>query len=342
MKLLNFNEFVDHVNESREIELLTESFNSSILQRLTNNTSGGIGKKFFDTLSKMGVAASNITNNDITTIAPADAAKYTAANPNQILIYYSSADKPNPHVSSDGKYQYGTIKGDTVLAVVKGKTYMGLAYDRWASKSGGKAEYKIVSANDAGTTLGLSDKNAKGYGSSGLNTLKKMADVADVVYVINPDTVPSSNQTREDRKESKAGAAAFKDDKQFRSENQSRYTAILQDRASKDDIDQIVQDAIDELSNQIKDAIASKAKTVYGDVLIGQDPKGRDVKMSDAGNLMSNILRDYGYYASAKNDAETSAARHGEQDKYYINRAAGYAKSIKDYYNKVKAKNYAW
>ena len=342
MKLLNFNEFVDHVNESREIELLTEAFNSTILQRLTNNTKGGIGKSFFDTLSKMGIAASNITNNDITTISPADAAKYTAANPNQILIYYSTSDKPNPHVTSDGRYYYGTIKGDTVLAVVKGKTYMGLAYDRWASKSGGKAEYKIVPSTDAGTVLGISDKSGKGYGSSGLNTLKKMADVADVVYAINPDTVPSSTQTREDRKESKAGAAAFKDDKQFKSENQSRYNAILQDRASKDDIDQIVQDSIEELTKQIKDAIASKAKSVYGDILIGLDPKGREVKMSDASNLMSNIIRDYGYYASAKNDAEISAQRHNEIDKYHINRAAGYAKSIKDQYTKVKTKNYAW
>jgi hypothetical protein len=342
MKLLNFNEFVDHVNESREIELLTESFNSSILQRLTNNTSGGIGKKFFDTLSKMGIAASNVTNNDITTIAPADAAKYTAAHPNQILIYYSTTEKPNPHVSSDGKYQYGNIKADTVLAVVKGKTYLGLAYDRWASKSGGKAEYKIVAATDAGTTLGISDKSAKGYGSSGLNTLKKMADVADVVYAINPDTVPSSNQTREDRKESRQGAIAFKDDKQFKAENISRYEAILRDRASNDDIDKMISDAIDILTTQIKDAISSKAKTEYGDVLIGVNPKGRQVKMSDAGHLMSSILRDYGTYASAKNDEEASEKRHGEVDRYYRNRSAEAAKAIKDNFNKIKNMNYAW
>jgi hypothetical protein len=342
MKLLNFNEFVDQVNESKNFELILESFNSSILQRLTNNKQGGIDKKFFDTLSKMGVAASNITNLDITEIAPSDAAKYAAANPNVILVYYSNSEKPNPHVSSEGKYQYGTIKSDTVLAVVKGKTYMGLAYDRWASKSGSKAEYKIVSATDAGSTLGLSDKSGKGYGSSGLNTLKKMADVADVVYVIDPSTVPSSTELRGDRKESKQGAAAFIDDKQFKKENQSRYEAILRDRASKDDIDGIVQDAIDVLASQIKDAIASGKKGEYGDVLIGTDPKGRQVKMGDAGNLMSNLIREYGYYASAKNDSEKSEKRHGEVDSYYTARSNGYAKSIKDYANKVKTMNYAW
>jgi hypothetical protein len=338
MKLLNFNEFVDHVNESREIELLTEAFNSSILQRLTNNTSGGIGKKFFDTLSKMGIAVSNVTNNDITTIAPADAAKYTAANPNQILIYYSTTEKPNPYAGKDTWRDKKIVPANTVLAVVKGKVYMGLSYDRWASKNV-KAEYKMIqsSGNDA---IGI-DKSTGSYGS-GLNTLKKMAEVSDLVYVINPATVPSSTGLRKERSESKQGAAAFVDDKQFKKENQYRYETILRDRAANDDIDKLVQDAIDELTTHIKDAMVTKAKSDYGDILIGLDPKGRQIKMSDAGNLMSQILRDYGSYASALNDAIESEKRHGEKDNYYLNSAKSYAKSLKDYSNKVKSKNYAW
>ncbi len=47
MKLLNFNEFVTHLNESQE--LLLEAFNSSILQSVvTKQREGGIDKKFFD------------------------------------------------------------------------------------------------------------------------------------------------------------------------------------------------------------------------------------------------------------------------------------------------------
>ena len=341
MKLLNYNEFLDHVNESKEINefnLIVEAFNSTILQRLTQNPKGGIGKRFFDTLSKMGISASDVTNFDIQTIAPADAAKWTAANPSDILIYYSNTEKPNPYAGKDTWRDQKIVLADTVLAVVKGKTYMGLSYDRYASKQG-KAEYKMIQAsgNDA---IGV-DKSTGSYGS-GLNTLKKMAEVADVVYVINPATVPSSAQLRADRKESRDGAIAFKSDKDFKSENQSRYNAILQDRASKDDIDGLVQGAIDELTTQIKDAIASKAKSEYGDILIGTNPKGRMVRLSDAGNLMSQILRDYGYYASAVKDADESAKRHGEVDNYYKNRAAGYAKTIKDYVTKVKTMNYAW
>jgi hypothetical protein len=340
MKLLNFNEFVTHLNESQE--LLLEAFNSSILQSVvTKQREGGIDKKFFDALSKIGVAASEVTNLDITTLAPADAAKYAAANPNQILIYYSTTEKPNPYVSPDGKYYYGTIKADVPLAVVKGKLFMGLAYDRWASK-GGKAEYKLVAGTDAGTSLGLGNKDSRGYGSSGINTLKKMADVSDVVYAINPDTVPSSKALKAERSESRAGAIAYKSDKEFKAENQSRYEAILRDRASNEDIDKMVGDAIDTLTQQIKDAIAKGAKTSYGDVLIGLNPKGREVKMSDAGHLMSTILRDYGTYASAKNDEIESEKRHGETDRYYRNRSAEAAKAIKDGLNKIKNLNYAW
>jgi hypothetical protein len=169
-----------------------------------------------------------------------------------------------------------------------------------------------------------------------------MAEVSDVVYAINPETVPSSKELRAERKESRQGAIAFKDDKQFKSENMSRYEAILRDRASKDDVDSIVKEAIEALTKQITDAIESKAKTKYGDVLIGMDPKGREVKMSDAGNLMSRILRDYGYYAGAKNSEADSEKRHGEVDTYYQREAAKYAKEIKDSMNKIKALNYAW
>jgi len=341
MKLLNFNEFQDHLNEQKEIaefNLIVEAFNSPIIQRLSANPRGGMGKRFFDALSKMGIAASDITNNDITTITPDEAAKWTAANPNHILIYYSTTAKPNPYAGRDAWRDEKTVPADTTLAVVKGKVYLGLSYDRWASKNG-KAEYKLIQAS-GNDTIGV-DKSTKSYGS-GLNTLKKMADVSDVVYVIDPATVPSSTGLRKERVESRQGAIAFKDDKEFKKENQSRYEAILRDRASKDDIDGIVQSAIDELTTQIKDAMIAKTKSQYGDILIGMDSKGREVKMSDAGNLMSNILRSYASYASAMNSAQQSEQRHGEKDSYYLNSAKGYAKDLKDYATKVKNKNYAW
>lgn len=330
--------FDTFVNESYfNADLILEAFNSSILQDLTQNKKGGLGKEFYDTLSRMGVASSEITNFDILTIEPQDAEKYTKANPNAVLIYFSREEKPNPFTSD---YYHKKIEGNMVLAIVKGKLYMGLDYDRWASK-GGKAEYKLVPVGNNSRSLGMDDKSNSKYGS-GLNTLKKMAEVTDVVYVIDLNTIPSSVALRSERSESKKGAAAFIDDKQFKQENMSRYESILKDRASNDDIDQMVKDAIDKLTDQIKTGLGTGKKGKYGDILIGEDPKGREVKMTDAIRLMERILSTYGNYAQSVDIAKNSEERHGILDSYYTDSAKTKAKEIKDNANKIDTLNYAW
>jgi hypothetical protein len=337
-EILKFEDFVFE-SELAGHELIVEAFNSSVLQKITSAKEGGIGKAFYDTLSKMGIAASEITNLDISTLTPAEAEKHAKTNLNDILVYYSETEKKNPF-SDD--YQYRTIKADAVLALVKGKLFMGLKYDRWASK-GGKAEYTFVPAGDAGTALGLSDKSGGKYGS-GITSLKRIAEVSDVVYVINADMVAAhrTQELKAGRKESKQGAIAFKDDKQFKQENMSRYEAILKERAANTDIDKTVADAIDLLTTQIKDAIGKGAKTSYGEIMIGSDPKGREIRMSDAGNMMSNILSDYGRYAQSSNDAVKSREQWKERDNYYEEQVKSFAKSITDRYKKIQDLNYAW
>lgn len=335
----NLQTFEDFLNESYfNTDFILEAFNSSILQRITNAKEGAIGKAFYDTLSKMGIAASEITNLDMSVLTPEEAERHAKTNINDILIYYSEKLKPNPF-SED--YQYREIAADAVLAVVKGKLFMGLQYDRWAK--GSKAEYKIVPAGDQSKELGLKDKSGSKYGS-GITTLKKIAAISDIVYVINSDMVAAhrTQELRGDRKEAKQGAVSFINDKQFKQENMSRYEAILKERASNTNIDKLVSDAIDLLTTQIKDAIAKGVKTKYGDILIGNDPKGREIKMSDAGNMMSSILSDYGRYAELTNSAIESGERWGERDNYYESQSKTYAKGIMDRFKKIKDLNYAW
>ena len=71
-------------------------------------------------------------------------------------------------------------------------------------------------------------------------------------------------------------------------------------------------------------------------------PKKREVRMSDASNLMSNILNEFGRYVGAKRDSEKSKKMHGNIDSYYVQSAARYAKSVKDYCAKIPTLNYAW
>jgi len=342
-KLLNFNEFVSHVNETKENEsfdnLILEGFDSSILQKMVSNSRNGIGKKFFDALSKMGIASSEITNLDMQVIPVSDASKYAQQHPNQILIYYSNSEKGNPYAGINAMRDESIIQSGIVLAVVKGKFYQGLSYDRYASKSG-KAQYNIIP--DGGQdSIGV-DKQRGMYGS-GLNTLKKMADVTDIVYAIDPASVASSTDKRLARKESKEGATSFKNNKEFKEANQKRYDDILSTRAVNSDIDGIVQKAIDELTEQIKEGLAKKLKGKYGDdLIIGESPKGREVKMTDATYLMNNILTVFGRYTSALTDAIKSKETHGILDTYHDESAKRYAKEIRDYVNKIPSLNYAF
>lgn len=339
-KILKFEDFVFE-SEIREHELILEAFNSSVLQKLTANPKGGIGKAFYDTLSKMGVAASEITNLEITELDPKDAHKHAKSNPNDILIYFSNTEKPNPYKGRDS-YGYSKIEADCVLAVVKGKHWMGLQYDRWASKKG-KAEYTLADANTNNVkTMGIGNYGGGKY-DSGITSFAKIADISDVVYVINLDAIEArTTKLRLDRKTAKQGAIAFLDDKDFKNQNKARYEAILKERASNTDIDKLIGDAIELLTSQIKDAIASGKKTQYGEALIGIDKKGREIRMSDASSMMSNILSDYDRYASSMNDAQKSKERWGDKDSYYEQQAKSYAKSITDRFKKIEDLNYAW
>jgi hypothetical protein len=330
--VLKFNEFI---NESFE---LNEAFKSSIMKELASDKRGGLGKEFFNTLSAMGIAASEITDLHIIRINPSEAAKWTRQNPNAILVYYSDSEKANPYAGLDS-YGVSKISANVPLAVVKGGKFMGLSYDRWASK-GGKAEYKLQPLADAGKKLGGVEVSAGKYGS-GLTSLKKMADVSDLVFVIDQANVPASTDLRSLRKEAKSGATAFVSDKDFKKENQTRYQAILKERAANDDVDKVVKDAIEQLTNQIKDALDKKEMDSYGNIIIGKSPKGRDVKMSDAGHLMNQILNDYSRYVEYQNSAKIARERF-DRDTWYENGAKDQAKSIRDRVRKIDALDYAW
>lgn len=339
-KILKFEDFVFE-SQMAEHELILEAFNSSILQKLTANTKGGIGKAFYDTLSKMGVAASEITNLDITELDPKDAHKHSKANPTDILIYFSNTKKPNPYKGKNS-YGYSTIEADIVLAVVKGKHWMGLKYDRWPSKSG-RAEYTLADANTNDVkTMGIGNYGGGQY-DSGITSFAKIAEISDVVYVINLEKIEArTTQLRLDRKTAKQGAIAFLDDQDFKKQNKARYEAILKERASNTDIDKLISDAIDLLSTQIKEAIAKGNKSQHGEILIGMSPKSREVRMSDASSMMGNILSDYGRYADSMNSAAQSKERWGDSDNYYESQAKTYAKSITDRFKKIKDLDYAW
>ena len=75
--------------------------------------------------------------------------------------------------------------------------------------------------------------------------------------------------------------------------------------------------------------------------MMGHDTKGREVKLSDASNLMRNILDEYQRYVGDVSQAEKEVAA-GYTGSYYSGSIKQRAKNISDYVKKIENKNYAW
>jgi hypothetical protein len=155
--------------------------------------------------------------------------------------------------------------------------------------------------------------------------------------MFDPSILPSTVDQRNQRSAAKAGATAFMTDKEFKQENLNRYKMILATRAANDDIDGMVEKAIETVTGHIQSALKNKTAGRYDSMIIGTDKKGREITMRDATNVMSNILDMYETYVRYTNDAKDP-----EGSKYYKREAANYAKSIKDKVKKVNDMDYAW
>jgi len=174
--------------------------------------------------------------------------------------------------------------------------------------------------------------------------MKQVSELADRAYVLDLDILKarySSAEQRDERAAAKKGATAFKNDKDFKAENLARYNNIIADRAASMPIDKMVQDSIDIMANQIKDAIARGEKGRYGDIIVGKTDKGREAKLSDASNHMRGILDDFNRYVSYTNQAEEEK-KSGYSGDYYAREVKNYAKTITDKIKQIETFSYAW
>ena len=164
-----------------------------------------------------------------------------------------------------------------------------------------------------------------------------MADVADTVYVIDPSLVPSSSGKRAQRSASKSGATAFISDKEFKKQNLDRYNAILSELADKPSaLDKGVKDSIDKITELIKDSVSLGKMGQWGDYLLGEDPKGREVRLQDATGAMTRLLDSYSKYVEYKKKAT------GDESSYYEKQAKEQAKDVKDRIGKIERLDIAW
>tara|TARA_B100000683_G_scaffold58139_1_gene55996 strand:+ start:4506 stop:6398 length:1893 start_codon:yes stop_codon:yes gene_type:complete len=329
--------------------ILNEAINSAIFRSiLMNGKEGKHAKKNMSALAKgfyglAKVALDKIEDEDfIVSNDPGKVFKNYGGN-SHVLFFISDNEKENPYYDTrNGSWNdYKQVPGGGILlAAMSGdRQFFSNEWSRWA---GGRTWSKNKKGDEG--QIGINHKY-RGWGASGLNNGKRIAEVSDRVIVLNLELIKqkySTEQLRNARAEAKAGATAFKSDKDFRDANNARYHKILADKAASLPLDKMVQDAIDTLAKQISDGLAKGEKTQYQEIKIGESPKGREVKARDASQHMSNILDDYARYVDYIRQAEESEARYGERESYYERESKNYAKRVKEKIAKIEKFDYAW
>ena len=336
------------IKESVDTEIITEAFKSSKLRNLMNatDTSGRDIKQLADAFygfSKLKL--DKVEDQHLQDFSASGATKQFRSNKDVVVFYIIDNEKENPYAPRDNyNYNLYTTLRPGILAVTVGGNFVGI--DQSVNKTAGKYKYKKTLGKAKETAIG-GNKNYSGWDATGLATLKRISEVADRAIVINMQALRDDDGGFDSRKDianrvdAKSGAIAFKSDKDFKKANMARYQEILSTKAAKLPLDKMVEDAINLLTKHIADAIKTGEKTSYGEIKLGQDKKGRDIKATDASNMMSNILHDFERYVRYMSDAEKEK-ESGYSTGYYEKSAKEYAKNISDRVKKVKNMDYAW
>lgn len=312
-------------------ELVAEAFQSSKLRNLL--TMGGADGRAVKNLAQAFYGLTKYKLDELPDAALRDVDTQTAYKSYQkdkefAVFYIVDNEKENPYGDSDWESK---IKPG-IIAITRGKDFLGASYP----------------SRNAGSTLTTNaqpmggDKRYSGYGATGIYNVKRAAELADraIVVWLNNDVFKSNDQVQQ-RADAKSGAIAFKSDADFKKANMSRYREILANKASKLPLDKIVEGAIEELSKQIKDGLSQGEKGRYGDIIIGRNKKGNEVRLRDASNHMSNILDDYNRYVDYMSQAEKDK-ESGYSSGYYEKESKQYAKNISDKVRQIKSFDYAW
>ena len=341
--------------ESLDTELLTEKYSSDILRQFAAQDNGsrwrgGIAK---DMQKFANLALDKISDADFTTTTPEAYWKGgDAKNPNKVGFFVDADPGFIKWAKANKKYLPGGLslgnisKYGVVLSVIRGGIgmYHGFAMDRGSSYSrhrkGTEERYGVLAKDYETRSL----YNGWEGAPAAKVTRKNLIDAATRVYVLDLNSLRDKYDVsglKSDRANAKSGATALKDAKTIKKENQARYDAILTDRAAMTDVDKSVKDSIELLNQHISDALKDGTMDKFGNLTIGEDPRGRSIKITDGANYIKNLLDDYQRYKDYERQ-QKEAEDDGRKDNWYSKEVKNYAKRIQDRAKAVKAKNYAW
>ena len=328
----SFTEFVNN-------ELVTEAIKSSILAGFLDLrfTPKELFKAFY---SYAHVDLGSIEDSDFEEMDPQAAYKSKDID-SAIVFYVSTSPKENPYAPDETYSENKQIPAPALIAITNGKNeFFGVS---WFDK-----QLTLINrGKDAGKihTAGIKKRSSGSkWDQTGLYNVKRIAEVSDVAYVLDLDAIRqkySTENIRAQRAEAKRGATAMIDPKEFKKENINRYKNILATRIVNDDVDGKIEGAITTCTDLISKAMKSKQFGQYGDIKVGQDPRGREIKITDVTNFMNNLLSDYTSYARYVDEiSKLSGDKSGNS--YYDREIKQKALYIKEKLAKLDKLNLAW
>jgi hypothetical protein len=292
----------------------------------------------FQKMAKVGL--DKVPDSAVAKMDPASAYREMKKLTDEIVVFYVSEKGTTNTYAKDSYYQ--KIQPGTLLGIASGNNkFFDVDYIKYGDNKG----KTIMGQGGAGDTLGVR-KSGSGYGATGLYNVKRVAEVADTAYVINLSDIKKQYDVtglQAQRATAKTGAVAFKTDAQFKKENLARYREALQGKAAKGDVDTAVLEAIQQVTKQISAAVSGKSLSQYGDVLIGKNPKGRDVTASDASNALNRLLQDFARFCAARIEVEKEGAAGGTgRASYSAAKVKEYALDLKNHCIKINKLDYGW
>lgn len=333
----SFQEFVENkLDESTLNEAFASLKLASILTG-ANAMDKDLPSAFYN-MSKL--ALDKIQDIDIIEMTPEQAKKEKRSK--AVYFYFTTNEKENPYAGKSS-WRAETIPANTLLAITDGSNEW-MATEWQKSYSRDKKATKTLKTTSRDDSDGFPKSGARSAYGSGISSMKQVVELADRAYCLDLDVLRarySTDSVRIKRDSAKRGAIAFQNDKDFKAENLNRYNNIIAGRAASMPIDKMVQDAIDAIATQIKDALIKGEKGQYGDIIVGKTSKGREARLQDASNHMKNILDDFQRYVNYTNrDAEEKKA--GYSGTYYEASVKEYAKRVTDKIKQIENFTYAW
>ena len=282
MKLTRLKEII----KEEYFDILSEAFADPNIRKLSKMAGMDKGYRSFWTkfANTHDIAWDSLPAGTVNKVTNANQAK------SGLTFWVVNGRKDNPY-STDRYYStIGQEGRDSVLAVTLDNKVL---YSS-GQKVGPKGSMRYQSSHDA---IGL--------GRRGTLQVKKLADLADEIYVMADfeSFRGGTKALKAKRADLKLGKDTFKDDRAWKQANLARYKSILDARVgSRDQVDAMVAKIVKIANEAVTEGMAVIRTGKYDDIITTIN--GNDVPINSVTSAMSRALRSYAEYIRYENAAE--------------------------------------